>query len=72
MNRADGQWVITLISEKTSWAHYQGQIQQPLEQVQAEPFTVPSERLAPIIERFLKRQAEMAMTKTLSERCITL
>jgi hypothetical protein len=64
MNRANGQWVITLIGEEASCARYQRQIQQPLEQVQAELISVPSESLAPLIKRFLKGQAEMAATKT--------
>ncbi len=64
MNRADGQWVITLVGEKTSCTRYHEQIQRTLEDVQAKLISVPPESLAPIIERFLKRQAEMAATKT--------
>ena len=64
MNRVDGQWVITIVGEKTCCTRYHEQIQRPLEHVQAKLISVPSESLAPIIERFLKRQAEMATTNT--------
>ena len=63
LNRADGRWSLVLIGDDTSCARYQEQIQRPLREARAEQISVPTERLAPLIERFLARQAEMIRTK---------
>jgi hypothetical protein len=56
------RWFLVLIGEKTSIARYSYHLERVLSQVQAQPFEVSLEEIAPYVERFLARQQEMLLT----------
>jgi hypothetical protein len=62
-NKHDGKWSLVLIGDKTSLSRYQAPITDVLSQVQAQPINVPSEGLAPLVERYLTRQTQMLMNE---------
>jgi hypothetical protein len=55
--------LLVLIGEKSAFSRYQKPMRQMLSDVNALPLVVPPESLAPFVERFLARQAEMLRKK---------
>ncbi|GHO98653.1 hypothetical protein KSF_087010 [Reticulibacter mediterranei] len=63
------RWFLILVGEKTSMARYRHYLDRMLSQVQAQPFGVSLEEIAPYVEQFLARQREMLLTgQTFLER----